>query len=78
MCKVDHENVVKLYGLTLKPMGMVLELCEEGDLLKYLENSSLLPPDVFTDRLKLKFGTDIARGMCHLHSQVPPIIRNIF
>ena len=78
MCNVQHPNVVRLFGLCIKPLMMVLEFCSRGDLHRHLEDKTLLPEELYTLQLQLKLATDIANGMCYLHSCSPPIIRTYF
>jgi hypothetical protein len=68
MSKLHHENVVQLYGIMLGPLRMVLELCNEGDLIQCLSSGK-----VKTQKLKLRIGLDIAKGMQVLHACDPPI-----
>jgi mitogen-activated protein kinase kinase kinase 1 len=51
MSKLHHENVVQLYGIMLGPLRMVLELCNEGDLIYCLSNGK-----VKTQKLKVRIG----------------------
>ena len=75
MCSVQHPNIVRLFGLTIKPLMMVLEFCPKGDLHKFLDDKELLPDERYSVQLQLKFALDIANGMSYLHSCKPPIIQ---
>jgi serine/threonine protein kinase len=78
MGKNEHENIVSLFGLNQKPLMMILEFCEKGDLRKYLSDFDLLPKNSFHPRLQLKFALDISKGLNYLHSLDPPIIQFFF
>jgi len=60
----EHENVVTFFGAAVDDGGLliVMELCEGGDLLSFLQKQPLLEP-----ALRLAFVVQVARGMAHLH-----------
>jgi serine/threonine protein kinase/GTPase SAR1 family protein len=68
MSRLRHPNIVQLYGIMLGPLRMVIELCDEGDLLGALRKGG-----VKTLKLQLRLALDIARGMEVLHSCNPPV-----
>ena len=78
MSKLDHPNLVKLYGITKNPLQMILELAPKGDLLKLIridrENNISISRDDFPWKLRLLIAWDIAKGMKYLQDQDPPII----
>uniref|UniRef100_A0A0N5BIG0 Tyrosine-protein kinase n=1 Tax=Strongyloides papillosus TaxID=174720 RepID=A0A0N5BIG0_STREA len=65
MNQFEHENIVKIYGVTLhsNPILMVLEMCYGGSLKSYLK-STPLPYKHLT-----KYCTDAARGLCYLSTR---------
>jgi hypothetical protein len=79
---LDHPNLVKLYGVALKPLAMVLELCtgDPPDLCRMIRiadsdgSISAIPFAQFPWRLRLSIALDIARGMKFLHTLTPPIV----
>ena len=83
MSKLEHSNLVRLYGIMLNPLRMVMEMCEEGDLLHALRDGKLGPNQADAEwegkqrdppsALAMKIIEDIAMGMHHLHSLQPPI-----
>lgn len=66
MTGLNHDNLVKIYGITLEiPRLIVSELCEHGNLkdnlmARYDDNC------LCTEREFLQYAHDIAAGMCHL------------
>eukprot|EP00301_Raphidiophrys_heterophryoidea_P020186 c4945_g1_i1.p1 GENE.c4945_g1_i1~~c4945_g1_i1.p1 ORF type:complete len:603 (-),score=118.81 c4945_g1_i1:145-1905(-) len=69
-----HPNVLQLYGVCLCPPSLciVTELCETS-LFAVIE-SSRSARTYLSPRLALLWALDVAQGMLHLHSNVPPII----
>ena len=70
MFEVRHPNIVELIGVTFKPLRMILEFVESGDLFELLHNSS----DDLSWRLRLMIAWDVARGMRFLQEHSPPIV----
>jgi hypothetical protein len=69
--KLSSPYLVKLFGTSLQPLGMVMEFCA----FKSLDVHLLSPAgyDWHWD-LRLKVAHDIARGLAALHAHSPPII----
>ena len=71
LSKVQHTNIVKMYGMWLDPYkdraapSIVMELCDESlcDFIRRFKGK-ILPKEK-----KLRILQDIARGMVYLHSQ---------
>ena len=71
LSKVQHTNIVKMYGMWLDPYkdraapSIVMELCDESlyDFIKRFKGK-IVPKEK-----KLRILQDIARGMVYLHSQ---------
>ena len=60
MVKLTHPNIVKLFGILMKPsLGMVLEFMNKGDLFEYLQSASQDMP--WKTRLLIVY--DIAKAM---------------
>ena len=72
LLQVRHPNIVQFKGACTEPpeLGIVMEHCEHGSLFHVLRR---LRGRVSLS-LALKWATDIARGVNHLHSLDPPII----
>lgn len=66
-CLLDHENIVALRGVCLKPpnLCLVMEFARGGSLNRVLAGRKI-PPDVLVD-----WAIQIARGMDYLHSGAP-------
>jgi serine/threonine protein kinase len=56
--KLNHENLVNLYGITISPLQMVLDYVPEGDLYSVLRSHKDL-----SMKWKLKVAIDCAIGM---------------
>jgi len=70
--KLSHENIVKLYGITIvQPYYMVLEFMSNGSLSSYLEET---PQTEMTWERRFKIAGGIVAGMAYLHGMSPPII----
>lgn len=72
LMQVRHPNVVEFKGACTTPpnLGIVMEHCEHGSLfhvLRQLRGRLPLP-------LAIKWATDIARGVLHLHTLDPPVL----
>uniref|UniRef100_A0A0N4ZF24 Tyrosine-protein kinase n=1 Tax=Parastrongyloides trichosuri TaxID=131310 RepID=A0A0N4ZF24_PARTI len=65
MNQFEHQNIVRIYGVTANstPMMMVLEMCYGGSLNSYLRKNPLPYKHL------IKYCTDAARGMCYLSSR---------
>lgn len=65
MSKLDHPNIVKLYGRVVEEMGcmLILELCEGGSLRDYLDCNGKEP--VSADLFK-RWSTQAARSIEYL------------
>ena len=68
MSQLEHENLVAMVGICFGPLGMVLEMCECGDLLHALRRGQ-----VADNALKQRIALDVARGMAYLHGLSPPV-----
>lgn len=73
MSQLDHPNLVKLFGMTMNPLGMVMEFVPSGSLYHLLyENIKNLEISV---KLQYKIMMDIAKGMHFLQTVAfPPIL----
>eukprot|EP00026_Physarum_polycephalum_P000783 Phypoly_transcript_00784.p1 GENE.Phypoly_transcript_00784~~Phypoly_transcript_00784.p1 ORF type:complete len:1126 (+),score=166.43 Phypoly_transcript_00784:12-3389(+) len=69
MGQMNCPQIVSLIGVSLKPLAMMQEFMDLGDLQKFLMNSPKL--DLLTG---VKIALDIARGCQFLHSRTPPCI----
>jgi len=67
MCKFQHPNVIKFYGICVKPpdVALVIEFCGRGDLKANLEKE----PSYWNNARKLRACIDCARGLAYLHGQ---------
>ncbi|PRP76206.1 flagellin-sensitive 2 [Planoprotostelium fungivorum] len=61
----SHPHVVLFLGITVppSPLSIITEYCGGGSLLSYLRKNG----DAITVEQKIKFVTQIAQGMLHLH-----------
>ena len=75
-CLLDHENCVKLYGVTANPPRMILEFISGGDLYHFLHPKRTDPPtqNSFAWKTRWDIAFDIAKGLHHMQSVNPPII----
>ncbi|QQP34910.1 Activated CDC42 kinase 1like, partial [Caligus rogercresseyi] len=66
MLNLEHENLIRLYGIVLKqPLMMIVELAPLGSLLDYLhKHCERLPLTVIWD-----FAIQIAKGMTYLEAK---------
>jgi serine/threonine protein kinase len=69
MSRLSHPNIVQLFGVTLSPLRMILELCKLGDLFSLIGKKQLQGSVELQSRISL----DIAKGMRFLHEQNPPL-----
>ena len=67
----NHENIVKLidYEIVDKSVNILMELCTDGTLLEYINNSTTLIPE----KQALYIIKEIASALAHMHSQETPI-----
>eukprot|EP00300_Choanocystis_sp_HF-7_P017231 c19667_g2_i4.p1 GENE.c19667_g2_i4~~c19667_g2_i4.p1 ORF type:complete len:516 (-),score=95.01 c19667_g2_i4:814-2361(-) len=63
---LDHPNIIQIIGICENEANvlLVLELCEEGDLYKYIHNS----PKVLTYAMAQRFMRELASALDHVHS----------
>ena len=66
MHALDHENLIRLYGIVLtQPMMMIVELAPLGSLIDYLRKQlNRMPVNVIWD-----YAIQIAKGMAYLESK---------
>eukprot|EP01113_Clastostelium_recurvatum_P008933 TRINITY_DN1425_c0_g1_i2.p1 TRINITY_DN1425_c0_g1~~TRINITY_DN1425_c0_g1_i2.p1 ORF type:complete len:3048 (-),score=746.58 TRINITY_DN1425_c0_g1_i2:25-9168(-) len=60
-----HPNLVRFEGICLKPLCIVQEYLDAGDLHRYLHDSS----KSLSWPTRIRLARDIASGMCYLHEQ---------
>ena len=60
--KLNHENIVKFYGICFEWNAFIFELMEGGQLLSYLKTSG----HELTERDMVGFCFDIAKGCAYL------------
>ena len=68
LAKSQHPHIVRLYGVTLSPLGLVMEWVSQG-LLRYVldeTTSGKRLPLTFGQRVTI--GEDVAKGLAFLHS----------
>lgn len=71
MSRLQHENIVRLLGVSLRPEpSMVMEYMNGGHLFSYLHRSG---KKIEWDE-KMSLAIDVARGMQFIHSTKPPIV----
>jgi serine/threonine protein kinase/GTPase SAR1 family protein len=71
MSLLNCANLVQFYGICLRPVQIVMEFVDGGDLFHYLAETANEPPSW---EVRLKLALDIANGMLHLHQLNPPIV----
>ena len=70
MSGLNHTNLVRLFGITIKPhLRMIMEWCPESDLYHFL-----LSDEPIDWKLRIRICLDIAKGMRYLQDVTPPII----
>ena len=73
MKRLEHPNIVKLYGIS-KPLNenkiMVLEYLEGGSLYQQLHEKKIK----YSLKQQIELSIDIANGLNYLHSFNPKII----
>lgn len=70
---MKHPNIIHIKGITLNPMGILLELCELGDLQQWIRERGTIE-DIESFREREKIALDIALGMTFMHQFSPPIV----
>jgi GTPase SAR1 family protein len=71
MSRLQHENIVRLLGVSLRPEpSMVMEYMNGGHLFSYLHRSG----KKICWEEKMSLAMDVARGMQFIHSTKPPIV----
>ena len=73
MRQFDHPNLVRLFGTTLEPLGMVIEYCPFKSLDYHLHDKEL-SDEKFSMTLRYKIMIDIAKALECLHSFKPPVL----
>ena len=72
LCRLQHENVVRVLGVTTGPSGgdvvTVQALCVRGNLYDFITNRSVAMEEALMHSLAM----DVARGMRYLHALQPP------
>jgi hypothetical protein len=63
MSQLKHRNIVGLFGVMMRPLSMVLEYCQGGDLYHALGGGK-----VKDHAVKMRIAFDISCGMAYLHS----------
>jgi len=58
MTLLNHENIVSMRGLTIDPIGVVMELIECGDLYHLLHDDTF----IMSRKFQVKVAHDIASG----------------
>ena len=67
----DNENIVKLidYEILDKAVNILMELCNDGTLLEYINNTT----NLISEKQILYIIKEIASALCHMHSLEKPI-----
>lgn len=72
LLRVNHENIIKLYGVpTQEPVCIVMEYAEGGSLYNVLHSQTKI---VYTAGHAMNWALQCARGVAYLHGMNPPII----
>jgi len=72
LTQVNHENLVRLFGVCLDPpLRIVTEFCEGGACFELLHNEAEIDL-IFPQQVKMC--QDVAQAMCYLHTFDPMII----
>ncbi|XP_029451268.1 mitogen-activated protein kinase kinase kinase 7 isoform X1 [Rhinatrema bivittatum] len=69
LSRVNHPNIVKLYGACLNPVCLVMEYAEGGSLYNVLHSTELLP--YYTAAHAMSWCLQCAKGVAYLHSMKP-------
>ncbi|KAJ6230590.1 serine/threonine-protein kinase tnni3k-related [Anaeramoeba flamelloides] len=67
LCSLNHPQIVRFYGGCTQNKNKLLlisEFCEGGDLYQFIRSEK-----TFSEKLKIKFALDIAKGIHYLHSK---------
>ena len=69
-----HKNIVQLIGICEDPTcyALLLEYVSGGNLSHFVLSRDNTAMDLWENKLEISH--QIADGMCHLHSQSPPVI----
>jgi serine/threonine protein kinase len=69
-----HKNVVQLIGICQEPScyALLLEYVPGGNLSRFVLSLANVTMDIWEKKLDISH--QIAEGMCHLHSQSPPVL----
>ena len=72
--KLNHNNIVKLHGVTASPPRMILQLVKDGrNLFDFLYKDPEAAKQIPL-KLRYKMAIDIANGLHHMQSFNPPIV----
>ncbi|KAG8444758.1 hypothetical protein GDO86_009797 [Hymenochirus boettgeri] len=69
LSRVNHPNIVKLYGACLNPVCLVMEYAEGGSLYNVLHGAEPLP--YYTAAHSMSWCLQCAQGVAYLHSMKP-------
>jgi len=72
MSCLRHSNLVQLYGISLRPLSMIMEFMSAGDLYHLINNKNV-SDDMMPYEVRLKIALEISAGMAYLHSLTPPV-----
>ncbi|KAF4025216.1 hypothetical protein G4228_017121 [Cervus hanglu yarkandensis] len=69
LSRVNHPNIVKLYGACLNPVCLVMEYAEGGSLYNVLHGAEPLP--YYTAAHAMSWSLQCSQGVAYLHSMQP-------
>lgn len=69
LSRVNHPNIVKLYGACLNPVCLVMEYAEGGSLYNVLHGTEPLP--YYTSAHAMSWCLQCAQGVAYLHGMKP-------
>ncbi|XP_048350253.1 mitogen-activated protein kinase kinase kinase 7 isoform X4 [Sphaerodactylus townsendi] len=69
LSRVNHHNIVKLYGACLNPVCLVMEYAEGGSLYNVLHGAEPLP--YYTAAHAMSWCLQCSQGVAYLHSMKP-------
>jgi len=69
MTKLHHPNIIQLLGIIPNPFSIVMEYMPNGSLFNYLKTNPWTSIDC-----KMRFITDITKGLAYLHGRKPSFI----